>query len=134
MLYTKEKVKKYFSQVFDIEKRLEKLKTRMDYLELQLIKITTKNKDEIKASIQKLEKEITQEKSRLLEIEMMVFTSSQGTPPLHAALMKWRYICRFGWPIISKKSSYSIAHLMREHNKALENIAYSYSFNLLEER
>jgi len=133
MLHTKEKIKKYFLQVFDIGKRIEKLETHMDYLKLQLIKITTKNKDEIKSSIQKLEREMVQEKIRLLEIETMVFASSRGTPPLHAALMKWRYICRFDWSIISKKSSYSIAHLMREHNKALENIAYNDDFKLLGE-
>ena len=114
----------HFLKVFTIEADIGRLEVKLGYQQLQLEKLDVKGIGKIKAEIKKLEGELLKKKREILDIEMLVLEVAKVLPPVQAAIVKWRYICRFKWSLIAKKSGYSTAQLMREHNKALKDISF----------
>ena len=129
-------MKKYFTQVFVTESRIEKLREKIERLRASQTpgggiggwggvqkSRNYRRQEDISVAVLELEVEVTKAKISLLHLETEIRAMSRGLQdPLARGIITWRYICRLKWRDIAAKAEMSEMQIIREHNAAMTQI------------
>ena len=136
--------KKYFSGVFVIEDRINKLREKIEMLRshqtsgggpgdglgVQKSRNYRRGQD-ISVSIIEAENELDKTGLRLLALETQIRAAARGlSDPLARAVITWRYVCRLKWKDIAARAEMSEMQIMRAHNGALAQIENEHNYGL----
>lgn len=125
--------KEYMMQVFKLEKEVEKLSQRLEYLKFQQTKPTSSqmglgiqissnitSAQDTTIKVLEAEEELNKAIEQLTKHEWEIVQAYAPLSPRQKSIILWRYICRLPWKQVAKKANLSEMQVMRIHNASLE--------------
>jgi len=128
--------KEYLNQAYKLDLRIDTKIKQLDNLKDLAVKCTaalsgiphnpSRSKTRMADTIEKivdLQNEINTDIDRLIDLKREIVQVIKSVPdPEQQTILEKRYLCYLSWEQIAVDMNYSIQHIFRLHDKALENI------------
>ena len=128
--------KEYMMQVFQMDKQVQKLSERLEYLKFQQTKPTSSqiglgvqtsrnitSAQDLTIKVLEAEEALNKAVEQLTQLEWEIVQAYAPLSPRQKAIIIWRYICRLPWKEIAKRAKLSEMQVMRIHNTSLDILA-----------